>query len=145
MHKWAVAVLTPALAGATLALAHEGVTNPAVLERMEQMVEIAENTEVLGEMAKGERPFDAGAARAAARAIARHAAETPALFETRETDPNSEALPAIWAEFDSFAALSGGLREAAQAATRIETPDDLRPALAAIGQACTACHEDYRE
>jgi len=145
MKRIAVAVVAPAVACATAVLAHEGVTNPAVLERMEQMVEIAENTEVLGEMAKGERPFEAQVARDAAAAIARHAAETPALFEARETDPNSEALPAIWQEFDRFEALSAELAEAARTAARIETREDLRPALAGIGQACRACHEEYRE
>ena len=82
---------------------------------------------------------------AAAAAIADHAGQTPDLFAAPEQDPRSEALPAIWTDFDDFTALSAALQVAAKKATGIATPADLGPALAAIGGACKACHERYRE
>ena len=134
------------LAAGTLALAHQGVTNPVILERMGSMTRMQESAEILGEMAKGERPFDAAAARAAARAIAREADRTPDLFAPRRTDPNSEALPAIWEAFDTFEAHASDLATAARSADgEIDTRADLGPALAGIGGACRACHEDFRE
>lgn len=138
-------ILIALILSAGAALAHQGVQNPAVKARMDAMSAIADNTRILGEMAKGARPFDATDARAAAAAIADHAGQTPDLFAAPEQDPKSEALPAIWTDFDDFTALSAALQVAAEKATGITTPEDLRPALAAIGGACKACHERYRE
>ncbi len=145
MKSTAVLSVASALVAATVALAHEGVTNSAVLARMEAMSAIQDSAEVLGAMAKGERPFEAAAAREAARAIARHAAETPALFAAREMDPESEARPVIWEDFADFEARSRDLEAAAEAAAGIAGRSELRPALARIGQACKSCHEAYRE
>lgn len=138
-------VLIALVLSAGAALAHQGVQNPAVKARMDAMSAIADNTRILGEMAKGTRPFDAAAARAAAAAIADHAARTPALFAAPEQDPKSEALPAIWTDFDDFTARSAAMQAAARNATGIATPADLGPALAGIGRTCKACHERYRD
>lgn len=130
---------------ATAAFAHGGVKNPAVMARMDAMAKIAENAKVLGQMAKGQKPFDARAARTAAAAIATHSGQVPDLFRTEETDPKSEALPEIWQEFDRFTQISDDLTEAAAAAEQtIRTKRDLRPALKAIGRTCKSCHRDYR-
>ncbi|MDJ0825280.1 MAG: cytochrome c [Rhodobacter sp.] len=131
---------------ATAAFAHQGVQNPAVKARMDAMGVISKNTKVLGAMAKGETSFDAQTARDAARAIAATGAEVPGLFEAQETDPKSEALPAIWDRFDDFVMKTEDMVAAAGAAsTSIETPASLRAALATIGGTCKACHEEYRE
>lgn len=135
-----------ALFAASAALAHSGVSNPAVKARMHAMMQIADNTKILGAMAKGEAPFDADEARAAAAAIAAHAASVPALFMAEEHDPKSEALPAIWQEFDTFGQKSEALTlAAAEAAAAIETEADLKPALARIGGTCKSCHQDFRK
>ena len=138
--------VTTLLLAATAALAHQGVRNPAVKARMDAMGAISENTKILGAMAKGELSFDARAAREAARAIATTASDVPGLFEAPETDPKSEALPAIWDRFDDFVVKTETMVAAADAAsTSIETPADLRAALSAIGATCKACHEAYRQ
>ncbi len=98
--KRASVLLVAALLTATTALAHQGVQNRAVLARMNGMSAIAENIKVLGNMAKGKVAFDQKAARVALQRMADHAAEAPELFEAREDDPKSEALPAIWEDFD---------------------------------------------
>ncbi|MCE8516599.1 cytochrome c [Ruegeria pomeroyi] len=135
-----------ALFAASAALAHSGVSNPAVKARMHAMMQIADNTKILGAMAKGEAAFDADQARAAAAAIAAHAASVPTLFMAEEHDPKSEALPAIWQDFDTFGQRSEALTlAAAEAAGTIETEADLKPALARIGGTCKSCHQDFRK
>ncbi len=133
------------LAGAA-AFAHSGVQNQTVMARMEAMKSIGGAMKVLGSMAKGQADFDAGAAQTAAAAIARHSAETPALFEARETDPKSEAKPAIWADFADFTAKADALESAAlEISETLTTPDELVPSVQRLGQACKACHSLYRE
>ena len=139
-------VILLALGAATSAIAHEGVKNPAVMARMNGMTNIAAEVKVLGDMAKGLAPFDQAAARAAAASIARHAAETSKLFQPREDDPKSEALPVIWENFDDFTAKSLELETIALGlSTSIDSTDDLRPALQQLGANCSACHEIYRK
>lgn len=132
--------------GATAALAHTGVKNPAVMARMNGMSAISDNVEVLGTMAKGQVAFDAASAQAAARAIAQHSAESIDLFKAQETDPKSEALPAIWENFDDFTAKALELQAVANdLSEKISTVEDVRAGMRAIGQSCKACHKLYRE
>ena len=130
---------------ATAALAHSGVENPAVKARMDGMAAIGAAMKEIGQMAKGASPFDPAAARAAARTIAREAERTPMLFEVEADDPVSEALPAIWQEFDDFARKAESLAEVAGAAEAVSTRADLKLARAEIGAACKACHAEYRQ
>ncbi|MFD3191217.1 c-type cytochrome [Sedimentitalea sp. HM32M-2] len=139
-------IVAVGLAAATAALAHQGVKNPAVMQRMDAMRIIADNTKALGAMAKGERAFEAAVARQAAAAIASGADRMPALFRAPEDDPKSEARPAIWQQFDDFTDRAQQLSIAADRAARgIASPADLGPALVAIGGACKSCHTVYRE
>lgn len=132
------------LAGATVA--HVGVENPAVMARMHAMKGIGDNFKLLVAMNKGEHPFDQVAARAAAAAIAGHAAETPALFKAPEDDPKSEAKRAIWEEFDDFTAKARDLETRARnLSTSLQSKADLQSAVLDLGQTCRACHDSYRE
>ena len=132
--------------GASAVLAHGGVQNPAVLARMDAMKAIGDATKVLGEMAKGATAFDTETARAAAQTIANHAAETPALFEAREDDPMSEALPGIWENFEDFTAKAADLETlAATLVTGLDSPEALRVGLGELGASCKACHSEYRQ
>ena len=138
--------LIVAIGSATAALAHTGVQNAAVKARMDGMTALGENLKVIGAMSIGGTSFDADAARAAAARIARHAAETPALFEAQEDDPTSEALPSIWENFDDFTTKATELEEVAFGlSTSIQSADDLVPAVNALGAACKACHSQYRQ
>ena len=135
-----------ALLTASAALAHQGVQNAAVKARMDGMSAIAANMKTLGQMAKGEKEFDTVQARSAAAAIARHAAAAPGLFEPEETDPKTEALPAIWTNFADFTAKAADLEAIATGlSTSINDAADLGPAMRALGGSCKACHERYRE
>lgn len=141
-------LLTPAalIGMSALAFAHSGVENPAVMARMHGMDTISSGMKQIGEMAKGQRPFDAEQARGAMREISRHAAQVPALFEAPETDPKSEALPAIWESYDDFTAKAKALEDLARAqAGSVATKDDLVTAAGQIAKTCNACHDRYRE
>ena len=144
-YRRGVVVLGMALI-ASAAMAHQGVKNPAVMARMEAMSGVGAEMKTMGEMAKGARPFDADAARAAATRIAGYAAETPALFMAQEDDPKSEARAAIWDDFADFTAKASDMEQTAtQYAGSIETLQDVQTALSALGKTCTACHKPYRE
>jgi cytochrome c556 len=129
----------------SVAWAHSGVKNASVKARMDAMGEIGLNTKIIGRMAKGQEAFDASLARAAAAAIADYAMQTPKLFQVNETDPKSEALPAIWESYDDFVSKSDALGQLAiELSSSIQAIDDLGPAMARLGGACKACHTQYR-
>lgn len=131
---------------ATSALAHKNVQNAAVKARMAGMTAIGADMKTLGNMAKRKIAFDRAAARAAAAGIAGHAADIPALFKAPETDPKSEARPAIWTNFPDFSQKAGALETLARDLSgSIAGPDDIGPAVSALGAACGACHKPYRE
>jgi cytochrome c556 len=127
---------------AGIAIAAEA-TNPPVKARQEAMDAIAANMKILGDMAKGETAFDAGAAAAAAAAIAAGADAAPALFEPQETDPKSTAKPDIWTNWEDFTAKAKALGDAARALDAA-TPESLGAGVGAIGGVCGACHKAYR-
>ena len=129
----------------TAAVAHSGVKDPDVMNRMMGMSELSKQMKVIGSMAKGQAEFDADAVNVALAKISEEASYIPSLFENEATDPKSEALPAIWENWDTFTAraaeledLTGGL------AGTIHTSADLGPAVGQIGKACGACHSDFR-
>jgi cytochrome c556 len=135
-----------ALAGiAATAAAHSSVDNAAVQARMDAMKRMATHLKTLGEMAKGNRDFDAAAAQEAARRLEAEAGKIPALFEPEEDHPASEAKAAIWEEWEDFTGLAEDLAAASEDATGITAPDDLRPALRELGASCGGCHQAYRE
>lgn len=110
------------------------------------MSTIAENMKILGQMAKGAAVFDANAAQVAAAAIAEHAAATPKLFEANETDPEYEARPENWTNFDDFTTKAMELESIAIGLSNsISSPADLKAAMGALGANCKACHAVYRE
>lgn len=126
------------------AFAHEGVKNPAVMERMHAMKSVAKQVKTLGDMAKGATAFDAATAQAAGTEIARHAEMVPALFEAEEMDPKTEAKPEIWQNWSDFTQKNAEFEAAARTAAQITSPDDLAAAMRALGDSCKSCHELYR-
>lgn len=140
--RFFIFLLTVATAGA--AIAHQGVKNPVVLERMEAMKDVAASTKSLGQMAKGEVAFDAEVASRAAAAILDQTDRVPVLFKEPETDPKSEATPNIWTNWDDFLSKNSAMALAAKQFADVSTLEDLRAAMGALGQSCKACHADYR-
>ncbi|MGP6086467.1 c-type cytochrome [Antarctobacter jejuensis] len=144
MRKTVLAVVLACTAAA--AFAHGGVKNAAVLARMEGMKSIGDAMKVLGTMAKGQAPFAADPAQQAAATIARHAAQTPALFKAPETDPKSEARARIWKDFQDFTEQAMAMEQAAiRAQSLLVSKTGLKPAVQSIGATCKSCHELYRK
>ena len=130
----------------SVALAHSGVKDKNVKERMMVMKEMANTTKIIGQMLKGKTSFDANEAKLALERISSLSLKTPKVFMINASDPKSEAKPAIWDEFDEFTRLSKDLAETSiLLAGSIDSIDDLRPALRGVSSGCKACHSRYRE
>ena len=130
----------------SIALAHSGVKDENVKERMMVMKEMANNTKVIGQMLKGKTEFDANKAKLALERLSSLSLETPEVFKVNATDPKSEAKSSIWDEFDEFTKLSKDLAETTEVlAGSVGTINDLRPALKRVSSGCKACHSKYRE
>lgn len=128
---------------AGIAFAHSGVTNPAVKARMDLMKEVQDATAVLGKMARQDLPFDTAKAEAARLKLVETATEIPRAFAAPETDPNSEARPAIWRDWDTFQSSAERMQTVAQT---LDTGslDALRAGMGKIGKSCKSCHEAFR-
>tara|TARA_B100000700_G_C14685725_1_gene687480 strand:- start:243 stop:680 length:438 start_codon:yes stop_codon:yes gene_type:complete len=130
----------------SVALAHSGVKDKNVKERMMVMKEMANTTKIIGQMLKGKKSFDANEAKLALERLSSLSLKTPKVFTINASDPKSEAKPAIWDEFDEFTRLSKDLAETSiLLAGSIDSIDDLRPALRGVSSGCKACHSRYRE
>ena len=126
------------------ALAHGGVTNPAVLERMEAMSTIAAEVKALSGMARGEVGFDAAEVARRMQAIAATGAMVPVLFEAPETDPKSEAVPTIWTSYPEFTRRAVAMVAAAEAGAGATDPVALQAALDALAETCRSCHASFK-
>lgn len=115
-----------------------------VTVRMAVMKAIAGNLKVIGDMAKGTTEFDAEKANDALSRMAMRAGQVPAVFESNVTNDESEALPAIWENWDDFVAKSNVLETAAASAS-VSSAEDLGLAIRAVGGTCRDCHQTYRE
>jgi len=128
------------------AFAHQSVKNPAVKARMDGMVTIKDAMKNLAQMAKGAAPYQQATADKALEAIIEQSNKVPDLFRDRQDDPVSEALPAIWSDFDDFTKKAKALQQAAEKASRAVTDQaSLRSAMREIGVTCKACHDSYRK
>ncbi|MCB1333953.1 MAG: cytochrome c [Roseivivax sp.] len=136
-----IAVLATVLC--TAALAHGGVKNAAVKARMDLMVQIRDATGVLVSMAKGEAPFKPKQAEQARATLEEASGKIVAHFREPAMDAKSESLPAIWTNWEDFAARSRQLRRVT-AEVDTSTLPSLRAGVGQVGRACAACHEHYR-
>lgn len=128
---------------ASMAMAHDGVANEAVKARMEVMKTIGGSTGILGKMVQGKTEFDADAAAAAATAMAEAAGNIPAVFEADTMDPESEAAPAIWTNWDDFVAKGAALEKGAMALDT-SSLEALKASFGGAAGTCKACHSTYR-
>lgn len=132
----------------TGAFAHSGASG-IVLERMEMMKDISDQMKIIVTMVRGEEEYDAAKAQAAAQAIADHARELAEKFPEGSIGHPSEALPAIWDNWDEFVEQTEQLHAMAIAlsnqAASADGADSLREEIAAVGQTCSSCHQDFRK
>ena len=141
------AVALGCLTFTTIALAHEGATG-VVKERMDLMKGQQDAMKLIGEMAKGKTPFDAAKASAAAREIETTAKQIHKLFPEGSDGGPSEALPAIWGQWDRFSGDADDLAEVAGALVNSfdgSTHDDWKAEFKRVTNACKSCHQDFRK
>ncbi|HEX2447818.1 MAG TPA: cytochrome c [Methyloceanibacter sp.] len=134
------------LASATLALAHEGATG-VVKERMDLMKRQQKDMKLIGDMAKGKKPFDAAKAAEAARDISVTAKKIHELFPEGSSGHPSEAKAAIWTDWNEFSAKADELDVSAEALAGSlgEAPgQDWKGAFKKVTDACNGCHEKFR-
>lgn len=134
----------------TIAVAQDSFENQ-LKARQGQFRLIALNLGVLGNMAKGDIPYDAEAAQAAADNLVTVAAITQGLLWPEGSDAMSidgtRAMPSIWEDnadfvekWEAVAAAADGL-----AAVAGDGQAALGPALGPMGATCKSCHEAHRE
>lgn len=141
---WVLAFASAATAGSVLA--HGGATG-IVKERMEMMKTMRADVKTMGQMARGQRPYDAALFAQAAEDIAAHSGDfLVALFPKGSLHAPTEAAPAIWDDMPRFSRLADELETQAVslAAAAVASQELPMAEFKALGQACAACHEDYR-
>ena len=138
-----IIALSLLFAAATPGVGHEGVKNQAVIERMKNMQVIKDGMGVLGGMAKGAVAFDAAQAEAALASLKAASEQIAPTFEANETDPKSESLPAIWANWDDFVEKADDFSFMLEG-TDVSSLDGIRAGMGNIGGTCSACHKQYR-
>ena len=135
-----------AITTSSIALAHSGVKDKNVKERMMLMKAMADNTKLIGQMLKKQTPIELNEVKRALEQLSSLSLQTPTVFEINATDPKSEAKQNIWDEFDEFTKLSDDLaKSTSELAILVEDVDDLRPTLMKVSEGCKACHSNYRE
>jgi cytochrome c556 len=150
---------------------HAGATG-VVKERMDLMKSIGDATKSLAEIMKGSVPYDVAQVRKLASTIEGHSGEAMTVkFPENTLAHPSEAVPAIWSDWDRFSELAdqlavyaGALGKAAgnpRAATgaapmggmmatggpSVEHLASMPPdaAFMQLTQTCSACHQDFRK
>ena len=133
-------LLTPAVL-----FAHEEATG-VVKQRMDLMDTQKEAMKVLGAMAKGQTPFDAAKASAAAKEIEDTAARIPGLFPEGSGGHPSEAKPEVWTQWDKFTTDTERLATAAAALEESVSGDasEWKAKFKDVVDACKTCHKTFR-
>ena len=146
---FALAGLMALGAGLAFAGGHGG--NPAVTARKAHMNLYQHNLVILGNMAKGDVAYDAEAAQAAADNLVALTSLSQRGYWDAGTSRDdlgeaTRALPGLWGEGSKAREIGGQVRDAAVELAAVAGMDaaSLGPAVGKLGQACTACHKEYR-
>ena len=138
-----------ALAAAFLVLGAGAVIaqSDPIATRKGLMKENEENAVAVVRMMRGQAPFDAAKVEAAFAQWTDTAQKLPSLFpDNSKSGQKTRAAPKIWtskADFDGKAAAFG--KAVAENRDKAKgSVDGLRAAIPAVGNACDACHKDYR-
>lgn len=133
--------------GSSASLAHGGATG-IVKERMDLMKGMGKSMKSVSAMMRGEAPYDASRVQALAGQIADQGGEAiTRLFPQGSLDMPTEALPAIWQDWQRFESLADELGQLAAdlGAAAAGGRDEAMTAFRALGRNCSGCHEDFRQ
>jgi len=116
-------------------------------QRHDLMEHVGDAAKAVGQMLKGEAPFDAETAMQSFQTWHEAAGKFGELFpEGTETGYDTRAKAAIWTDREGFEAALQAFSDAVDEAIAA-APQDLDALNAAAGpvfKKCKACHEDYR-
>ena len=128
----------------TVSFAHEGAEG-VVKERMDRFKENKEAMKAI----KGNLAGDTAVIAQKASEIEAWAKDMVNFFPEGSTQPPSEALPAIWKEFDRFTDLASANEKAAANLKNLSRSGAdmgaLSGAFRSLGKTCKDCHNDYKE
>ncbi len=150
IRKFISAFVVAATAAAPAAMAQDRAMQNAIKARQGIFQNYQLMLVQLGGMARGNAPYDAEIAQAAADNLV-----ALTLLDSRFSWPagsdngsveGTRAKPEIWQNFDDVVAKAVALNQAAIALQAVagDGQEALGPAVGAVGQACSACHDSYR-
>ena len=120
----------------------------AIRYRQSGMIMMATHFGRVAAMANGRVPFDAKAAPDNAE-LATIMSKLPyAGFVEGSDKGNTKALPKIWTENDKFRAAAAKMQEEMaklNVAAKTGNIDTIKAAVGPVGQACKACHDEFRK
>ena len=128
----------------TVSFAHDGAEG-VVKERMDRFKENKKAMKAI----KGNLTGDTAIIAQKASGIEAWAKDMVNFFPKGSTQPPSEALPAIWKEFDRFTDLARANEKAAANLKNLAQSgadaSALSGAFRSLGKTCKDCHNDYKE
>jgi cytochrome c556 len=122
----------------------------AIKARKALMGVVSYHTGLLGSIAKGETPYDAATATAAAENLAAAASMNPSVLwiegTAQGTVADTRAKAEIWTDWAGFGKHFGDLQEASSMMVEAAGTDlaSLQASMKGIGDACGACHKAFR-
>ncbi len=143
--------LASVVLGVVLALPAVADEDPAIAARQGQFKLFAHNFGVMGGMAQGRMDYDAEMAQTAADNLFHLTRVDQGRLWPEGTDSAStegtRANADIWDNLDDFVSKFVALQDAVEDLQGVAGSglDEMRAGVMAVGGACQACHEDYRD
>jgi cytochrome c556 len=137
------------LAGTSAALA-QGAPEKAIEARQQLFKQIDEAFKPVGEMVKRKQPYDAKTVQDSAAKLKTLAPKIPDAFTVDThtvTGVKTKARENIWTNMPDFKQKADALVKSLDGLAAAGAAGDekaLRPAFAAVGKACSACHDNYK-
>jgi len=137
-----------AVTAASVVQAHTNATG-VTKERMDMMQHMADAMKAIGGMFKGETPFEPAIIVKNAAYLADHAMMIPGVTPKGSNDHPSEALPAIWQDWDGYVASATELADEGKLLVDLAgagaDPAVTRAQYAKVGKTCSSCHDLFRK
>ena len=131
----------------SISFAHDGATG-IVKQRMDMMSDVASSMKTLGQMIKGKNEYNPESAESAAIKIEKHSKHFHTLFPEGSTQDPSEALPAIWQDWEEFQKLltimENEASKLANIASTAKSAEEIKVQFSTLGKTCGMCHEKFR-
>ncbi len=132
----------------SISFAHDGATG-VVKQRMDMMSDVASSMKTLGQMLKGEVDYNADTAQSAALKIEKHSKHFLTLFPEGSTQEPSEALHAVWENWDDFKqqleVMANRSNELATIAASSTSAEEIKTQFSNLGKTCGTCHKKFRQ